>query len=164
MATEIERKYKIEKLPEGLTIVGVQNITQNYLAVGEEEVRIRKKITNYLELEQTLCIKRGRGLVREEITHELDGQTYRQLANSLKAVPIVKNRLLIEHGEQIIEVDKYTYESLVIAEVEFNSEEAANQFKAPDWFGEEVTMDPLYKNQSIWKELQKSNYLEDTNI
>lgn len=154
MSTEIERKYKIEELPEGLSIVGVQNITQNYLAIGDEEIRIRKKTTNYTEVEHTLCIKRGGGLIREEITHELDGQTYRQVANSSEAVPIIKNRLLIQHGKSIIEVDKYEHGPLVIAEVEFESEDAANAFEVPSWFGEEVTMDPSYKNQAIWKQLQ----------
>jgi CYTH domain-containing protein len=33
-----------------------------------------------------------------------------------------------------------------MAEVEFESEEQANAFEAPGWFGEEVTFDGRYHN------------------
>ena len=40
-------------------------------------------------------------------------------------------------------------EGLVTAEVEFPDEDAANQFRAPDWLGREVTGDDQYSNQSL---------------
>jgi adenylate cyclase len=40
-------------------------------------------------------------------------------------------------------------EGLVVAEVEFDSEEAADAFAEPDWLGRDVTEDVRYKNQRL---------------
>jgi len=37
----------------------------------------------------------------------------------------------------------------VLAEVEFPSREKSEEFKPPDWFGEEVIEDSRYKNQNL---------------
>jgi CYTH domain-containing protein len=37
----------------------------------------------------------------------------------------------------------------VVAEVEFDGEDAADAFEPPDWFGAEVTDDARYKNQRL---------------
>ena len=54
-------------------------------------------------------------------------------------------------GGLVIELDVYTgdLEGLVVAEVEFDSEEAAEAFAPPEWFGEDVTDDVRYKNQRL---------------
>jgi CYTH domain-containing protein len=36
-----------------------------------------------------------------------------------------------------------------VAEVEFESEAAADEFEPPDWFGPEVTDDPRYANRAL---------------
>jgi CYTH domain-containing protein len=38
---------------------------------------------------------------------------------------------------------------LVLAEVEFESEDAADRFDAPAWMGREVTEDARYKNRNL---------------
>jgi adenylate cyclase len=50
-----------------------------------------------------------------------------------------------------IELDVYdgALDGLVVAEVEFDSEDAADRFAGPDWLGEEVTDDKRYKNQRL---------------
>jgi adenylate cyclase len=50
-----------------------------------------------------------------------------------------------------IELDVYggDLEGLVVAEVEFASEEDADAFDPPAWLGREVTDDPRYKNQRL---------------
>ena len=40
-------------------------------------------------------------------------------------------------------------EGIVIVEVEFESVEDAQGFEAPDWFGEDVTMDGKYHNSFL---------------
>ena len=40
---------------------------------------------------------------------------------------------------------------LVLAEVEFESEEEANAFVPPQWFGEDVTFDGRYHNSYMSK-------------
>ena len=56
---------------------------------------------------------------------------------------ISKKRYEIPHGAFTIELDIFEkdLEGLVVAEVEFDSVEEANEYVPPHWFGEEVTMD-----------------------
>ena len=58
----------------------------------------------------------------------------------------------------MIPLEKYTVEldvfegdlaPLVLAEVEFTSEEEAQSFVAPDWFAEDVTFSKLYHNSFL---------------
>ena len=50
-----------------------------------------------------------------------------------------------------IELDVYdgALAGLVVAEIEFDSEQAADAFSGPDWLGREVTEDSRYKNQRL---------------
>jgi CYTH domain-containing protein len=50
-----------------------------------------------------------------------------------------------------IELDFFSgaHDDLVLVEVEFASEEDAKLFKAPDWFGRDVTDDYAYSNASL---------------
>ena len=41
---------------------------------------------------------------------------------------------------------------LSVAEVEFATEDAADAFEPPAWFGREVTDDPRFKNQRLASE------------
>ena len=62
-----------------------------------------------------------------------------------------KRRHVIPHGDLQIEVDVYEgdLEGLVVAEIEFASEEEARGFEPPDWIGEEVTGDVRYLNETL---------------
>ena len=40
-------------------------------------------------------------------------------------------------------------DGLLLVEVEFASVDAANQFSAPDWFGQDVTSNKGYKNKAL---------------
>ena len=63
---------------------------------------------------------------------------------------ISKTRYLIPLGieDLVAEVDVFEppFAPLIMAEVEFESEEQANTFVAPNWFGEDVTFDGRYHN------------------
>ena len=50
-----------------------------------------------------------------------------------------------------IELDIFDapFSPLILAEVEFSSETAANAFLPPPWFGQDVTFDPQYHNSSL---------------
>lgn len=58
---------------------------------------------------------------------------------------------MIPHGELEIELDVYAGEldGLLTAEVEFPDEETAVAFEAPEWFGEEVTGNTSYLNETL---------------
>ena len=55
--------------------------------------------------------------------------------------------------ELMIELDVFEGElaPLVLAEVEFQDEETANTFIAPEWFGEDVTFCGKYHNSYLSK-------------
>ena len=69
------------------------------------------------------------------------------------AVSIIsKKRYLIPLPDGLtIELDVFAapFEGLWIAEVEFSSEEQANAFTPPEWFGEEVTWSSEYHNSTL---------------
>ncbi len=66
-------------------------------------------------------------------------------------VRIVKDRYKIPLGAHTVELDVFAppLAPLVLAEVEFPTEDAANAFTPPDWFGREVTFDPAYTNAAL---------------
>jgi adenylate cyclase len=51
----------------------------------------------------------------------------------------------------VIELDVYggALEGLLVAEIEFDSEEAAERFEAPDWLDRELTGDERYSNAAL---------------
>jgi adenylate cyclase len=95
-----------------------------------------------------LTVKAGAGRVRVEEEIEIEGDRFERLW----PLRIEKTRYEIDaDGGAVIELDVYTgdLEGLVVAEVEFDSEEAAEAYVAPDWLGTDVTEDLRYKNQRL---------------
>ncbi len=122
-------------------------IEQGYLAIGSEgEVRVRSKGDRLL-----LTAKRGSGLSREEAEVELDRASFDELWPLTEGRRLQKRRHVMPHGDLVIEIDVYggDLEGLVVAEIEFPSEEEANVFKPPGWLGEEVTGDHRYLNETL---------------
>lgn len=157
MAIEIEKKYLLTSIPKEVAFESEKIIYQTYLAIGEEEMRIRKTIKNDKET-HTLTIKKGSGLSREELETDISRSTYNQLLSGTTNKPLIKTRKVskgISDGhEYIAEIDIYeSIEDLMVVEVEFHSEQSAKQFIKPTWFGEEVTEDKNYKNQKLWKKI-----------
>ncbi len=71
---------------------------------------------------------------------------------------IVKTRLFIPLDRGLTaELDVYhgKLDGLVVAEVEFPTEEAANLFEKPAWFGAEVTYDDRFRNKNLAKIMTK---------
>jgi CYTH domain-containing protein len=58
---------------------------------------------------------------------------------------------VLPHDELEIELDVFEgeLEGLVVAEVEFDSDAAADSFEPPEWFGDEVTGDDRYLNETL---------------
>ena len=143
---EVERKFLV---PEQLDLAGTESneIEQGYLAVGTEgEVRLRRKGEALL-----LTAKRGAGLSRDEAEVELDADAFESLWPLTEGRRLHKRRHLIPHGDLTIELDVYEgdLEGLVVAEIEFASEDQAGRFEPPGWIGEEVTGDERYLNETL---------------
>jgi CYTH domain-containing protein len=145
---EIERKFLVRKIPDGLTSYPASEIAQGYLVSLEDglQVRLRKSGERY-----SLTHKRGTGNVREEREVELTAEQFDALWPATEGKRLAKTRYEIPFGDRVVEIDVYheKHEGLVVAEVEFDAEEAAKDFQPPDWLGADVTGDPRYSNQLL---------------
>jgi adenylate cyclase len=145
---EIERKFLVRRLPDDLTSYPSNEISQGYLVSLDDglQVRLRQSGDRY-----SLTFKRGSGRVREEREVELSAGQFNALWPATEGKRLAKTRYEIPHGDRTVEIDVYheRHEGLVVAEVEFNDETAAKDFKAPDWLGDDVTGDPRYSNQLL---------------
>lgn len=143
---EIERKYLVTAPPENLSSYPFKNIEQGYLCT-EPVVRIRRSDDIY-----TLTYK-GRGLmIREEHNLPLTKEAFLHLREKTDGRMIEKRRYLIPFQDiYTIELDIFSgpLSPLMLAEVEFATEEEANAFRPPAWFGEDVTFSTRYHNSVL---------------
>ena len=94
---------------------------------------------------------------REEYNLPLTAEAYEHLKPKADGILITKDRYVIpEKNGLFIELDVFhgEYEGVLLAEVEFPTEEAANAYTAPDWFGEDVTYSTRYSS-SVEHQLPK---------
>ena len=141
---EIERKFTVEKLPD-LSKYEFHIMEQGYLNT-DPVVRVRKEDETYY------LTYKGKGLLaREEYNLPLNKDAYYHLVEKSDGIIIRKKRYLIPFEKYTIELDVFAapYENLVIAEVEFDSEEEAADFQPPEWFDEDVTLDRRYHNSNL---------------
>lgn len=141
---EIERKFTVKELPD-LSKYEYHIMEQGYLNT-DPVVRVRK------EDEEYYLTYKGKGLLaREEYNLPLNKEAYYHLVEKSDGIIIRKKRYLIPFEKYTIELDVFyaPYENLVIAEVEFDSEEDANAFQPPEWFAEDVTMNRKYHNSNL---------------
>lgn len=147
---EIERKFLIEekKLPEHLDDYTHKEFEQGYLCTAPV-VRARREGDSYV-----LTYKGGGLLSREEYNLPLNEESFRHLINKADGIIIHKIRYFIPLDEaHTIELDIFQGDlsDLILAEIEFNSEEEALNYPVPDWFGREVTYESAYHNSTISK-------------
>lgn len=142
---EIERKYLIRRLPDDLDSFPYHDIEQGYLCT-DPVVRIRRQDEEYY------LTYKSRGLmVREEYNLPLNAEAYNHLRAKADGHLISKRRYLIPLAPYTVELDLFTSprKGLILAEVEFPSEEEALAFTPPDWFGEDVTSSSEYHNSTL---------------
>lgn len=156
---EIERKFTIKQLPENLSAYPSKRIVQAYLCT-DPVIRVRRQNDDYF------LTYKGKGLMaREEYNLPLNADAFDHLLPKADGNIISKTRYLIPIArptfcnnfivpEDIcltIELDVFDppFAPLIMAEVEFPSEEMANAFLMPDWFLEDVTNNPAYHNSNM---------------
>jgi adenylate cyclase len=143
---EVERKFLVTEPPD-LSDTESDEIEQGYLAVGAEgEVRLRRKGEKLL-----LTAKRGSGVARDEAEVEIEPEAFERLWPLTEGRRLHKRRHLIPHGDLTIELDVYEGEldGLLVAEIEFSSEDEAARFDPPAWFREDLTGDERYLNETL---------------
>ena len=142
---EIERKFTIKKLPKNLESYPFHIIEQAYLNTSPV-IRVRREDDRYY-----MTYKGSGMLAREEYNLPLDAASYEHLRDKADGNIIAKQRYLIPYLSHTIELDIFAepFLGVIIAEVEFDSQEQAHTFIAPDWFDQDVTFDPAYHNSNM---------------
>ena len=151
---EIERKFLLSRVPATMRFARREPIRQGYLALdGDTEVRLRITPKGAV-----LTIKAGRGGVRVEEEIALDSRQAEALWELTEGRRVQKTRRRVRlagtggsGAELVAEVDEYAgaLDGLVVVEVEFPDEAAAQGFEPPAWFGRELTDDWRYANRSL---------------
>jgi CYTH domain-containing protein len=142
---EIERKFLVRWLPDKIKRSRRYLIAQGYLATepGGRHVRLRKK-----GKAASLTFKVGRGRSREEREIKLSPKQFAALWPATVGRRLYKLRYEMPWKNFLIEIDIYRrkHKGLVVTEVEFPDPTACRKFKAPAWFGREVTGNKRYSN------------------
>lgn len=144
---EIERKFLVKKLPDNLSDYPLHHLEQGYLCTSPV-VRIRKDNEQY-----ELTYKSKGLMIREEYNLPLTAESYAHLKEKIDGRLITKKRYKIPYETYTIELDIFEGDlaPLMLAEVEFPTEDEAKSFLPPDWLGEDVTMSTLYHNSALSK-------------
>lgn len=146
---EIEKKFLIDQSMIQLEAYPFVTIEQGYICT-DPVIRIRKKDKRYF-----ITYKSSGLMVRQEFEETISEEQYKDLMKKIDFNLIRKRRYLVPISNDLTaEVDVFDHhlEGLVMAEVEFSSEEMANTFTPPLWFSQEVTFNPTFHNSHLCQE------------
>jgi len=144
---EIERKFLVERVPEGLD--AGEPIHQGYLAIADDGVEVRVRRRGEATV---LTVKSGPAMVRTEEEFAIDERRFEALWELTNGRRLSKTRHLIPLDDGLTaELDVYAgaHEGLLTAEIEFPSLEASEAFTPPAWLGREVTGDKRFAAQAL---------------
>ena len=149
---EIEKKFQIKRLPEHLEQYPKKEIEQGYLCI-HPVVRIRKSNEEYILTYKARAQAAVKDMhINREVEVSLTKEGYLHLREKIDHNLIEKTRYLIrlEDGH-MAELDRFhgKLEGLCFVEVEFASEQDADSFTPPAWFGENVSKDKRYTNSFL---------------
>ena len=147
MNIEIERKFLLSALPQGLP--DGQEIRQGYLSVSDPEVRVRQMDSRFFVTKKT-----GDGLTREESEAEVTEQVFNILWPATEGRRVEKTRYSVTAADGTIwELDDYrgNLSGLFTAEVELPTEESVplQPEILKDLVTADVTHDVKYKNKKL---------------
>lgn len=162
---EIERKFIMQGFPEdvlsqedyvsyGLRLIREVEIAQGYLSV-EPEVRLHgARDVRSGEENFRLTLKGEGDLSRTELITDVTREFFEEAKKLLPGKMIEKLYREYRFGDwslEVCHVDAGMDSEFYYGEIEFASEEAAKNFVAPQWMGEDVTYDERYKMKNFWK-------------
>ena len=153
---EIEKKFRVQYLPEQLEQYPCRVIEQAYLCT-KPTVRIRRSNEDYiLTLKDKQGVQElhaaGAGIINREIEIPLTREAYEHLKTKADGYLIEKRRYLIPLTDGLtaeLEVFQGRLTGLCFAEVEFPDVETAKEFRPPEWLGQEVSEDRRYRNSVL---------------
>ncbi|MDF2941656.1 MAG: adenylate cyclase [Herbinix sp.] len=154
---EIERKYAIHNLPGDLSQYQYKKIEQGYLC-HNPIIRIRKSNENYiLTYKSNFGLKKqvdGGAIINNEVELPLTEDAFLTLKKKTDGNIIHKTRYLIPLQAGVtaeLDVFEGLLTGLIFVEVEFEDENAANEFNPPAWFGKELSSDKRFSNYQLSK-------------
>jgi len=147
-AIEIERKFLVRTCP-ALDWAHPEAVRQGYVTGPDDsvEVRLRQKGDAYF-----LTVKSAGTVQRAEHETALTRAQFETLWPATAGRRIEKTRYTGSLPDGLIfELDIFSgpLAPLMLVEVEFATLDAANTFKAPDWFGADVTAEKRFKNKAL---------------
>lgn len=166
---EIERKWLVDNsifIKLNAPILEAMRINQFYLIKNDnEEVRCRSVYISKSTMsksnirENYMTIKKNiNNITREENETKISVEDYIDLRRRAITGAIEKVRYKIGLSKNIAELDIYynlpNNPNLNTVEIEFETEEEANNFTPPDWFGREVTGEKEYSNYELAKSIK----------
>lgn len=146
MQKEIEYKFLLKKSlsKKFLKKCNLLKIEQGYLQKNND---LRVRIVNKKEAVMTL--KKGKGLVRNEYEHEIELNFAKELIKT-SVYKLSKLRYEYVHFDgKKWELDYYPKIDLWVAEIELKNKK--EEFKIPDFIGENVTGMKKYSNKKLAK-------------
>jgi adenylate cyclase len=135
---ECERKFLIRELPIDLCDFIKQEVSQCYLIANKLFcIRLRK----YNDGRKYLDFKFGHGEIKFKIGFSINFWINKKCLCKTRYKKHINNVLMI--------IDVFT-NGLKIVEIESKSHKAIKYFEIPEWFGEEVTHNPKYRNRYLY--------------
>ena len=170
---EIERVWLLKGMPKIPDHAESWNILQGYLPQPTPDAqmdtdshtvpvvgRIRSIEKMNGELTYTHTIKRGEGLVREELERLITREAFSEAWNSTRGRRITKTRWRVTEGSYTWEIDDLQRLGIVLAEVELQA--SSDDPEIPKWLEpsilREVTEEPEYRNAAL---AIQAGHLED---
>ena len=146
---EIEKKFTVKRMPDGLGSYEYADIEQGYLLRGPV-VRVRRWNNDYiLTYKQKTRESGSKTIVNLKEEFPLNKEGFYHLLEKCDGNVIKKRRYLIPLYDGLTaELDVFdgNLKGLVFAEVEFKSVAQAEAFVLPEWFDKDVTEDKRYSN------------------
>ena len=156
---EIERKYLVANLPDGLAQCPHEDIEQAYLCTNPT-VRVRKYGNRFWLTVKAHQVGCHGVIVNREEEFELSVDSYLKLKAKCEGLVVKKTRYRVnlENG-LVAELDIFhdAHEGLRLVEVEFSTVEQAEKFIPPEWFGRDVSDDLRYRNSSLTFSMSSSS-------
>jgi CYTH domain-containing protein len=157
MHNEIERKFLVQKLPR---LRGIKVVPQERYFIQQAEEGIVeegfKRTGNVFQHELKISVASDERTQEVIVITKEEFERFKKKGTKI----IYRDSYLVSEKPRIL-IKKYKddYEGLVLAEVEFNTHEEAEEFRPRTWMGAEMTDTQVGKDIHLvklsWEEVQK---------
>jgi len=152
---ELERKFFVKNLPDLRNIKPI-NYERYFLSDDvNSQIRLQKKNDNY-EIETKEKIN---DIEYKKSKEKISKEKFIELSKECNNFIMRDSYQISENPNISIKIYKMKYDGLLRVEIEFNNIEEYNNFKIPDWFGNEITNTKLGLDAELIK-LNREEFLK----